>query len=95
MSPEAARGALMLGLRAKWRGVSQAGHPLFASASPVWLSAQALPDLREVGGVVGQGLCKAGGGGRVAPGALGWRGRCRPPAVDSLTSSHRGNGLRT
>lgn len=62
MSPEAARGALMLGLRAKWRGVSQAGHPLFASASPVWLSAQALPDLREVGGVVGQGLCKAGGG---------------------------------
>lgn len=63
MSPEAARGALMLGLRAKWRGVSQAGHPLFASASPVWLSVQALPDLREVGGVVGQGLCKAGGGG--------------------------------
>ena len=50
------------GLGAKWRGVSQAGHPLSASASHVWLSAHALPDLREAGGVIGQGLCKAKGG---------------------------------
>lgn len=58
MSLEAASGALILWARGKAVCLTL-GILFLPPPAPPWLSAQALPNGREAGGVVGPGLCKA------------------------------------